>query len=138
MASIMELQVGVKVLLQNREGKYLLIRRSGEKYQEVVHKWDIPGGRINPGATLSDNLAREVDEETGLQMTSEPRLIAAQDILPTPEKHVVRLTYLGEAEGELRLSDEHDGFRWVTMDELKTFENLDRYLRKLLDEGVIS
>src|SRR3989338_10206398 len=133
----MELQVGVKVLLKNPEGKYLLIRRSAEKYKEVQHRWDIPGGRMNTGATLLDNLAREIDEETGLQMTSVPRLIAAQDILPTPEKHVVRLTYSGEADGELRLSDEHDGFRWVSMEELKVFENLDRYLRKLLDEGVI-
>jgi len=133
----MELQVGVKVLLKNLEGKYLLIRRSAEKYREVQHKWDIPGGRINTGATLLDNLAREVEEETGLRLTSAPRLIAAQDILPTPEKHVVRLTYVGETEGELRLSDEHNGFQWVTMEELKVFENLDRYLRKLLDEGVI-
>lgn len=133
----MELQVGVKVLLKNADGKYLLIRRSAEKYKEVQHKWDIPGGRINPGATLADNLTREVDEETGLKLTSVPRLIAAQDILPTPEKHVVRLTYIGEADGELRLSDEHDGFRWVTMEELKNFENLDRYLRKLLDDGTI-
>jgi len=133
----MELQVGVKVLLKNPEGKYLLIRRSAEKYKEVQHRWDIPGGRMNTGATLLDNLAREIDEETGLRLTSVPRLIAAQDILPTPEKHVVRLTYIGEADGELRLSDEHDGFRWVSMEELKVFENLDRYLRKLLDEGVI-
>jgi 8-oxo-dGTP diphosphatase len=133
----MELQIGVKVLLKNPEGKYLLIRRSAEKYKEVQHKWDIPGGRINPGATLLDNLEREVQEETGLQMTSVPRLIAAQDILPTPEKHVVRLTYIGEASGELRLSDEHDGYRWMTLEELKVFENLDRYLRKLLDDGTI-
>lgn len=134
----MELQVGVKVLLKNKDGKYLLIRRSADKYKEVQHKWDIPGGRINAGATLLDNLVREVDEETGLRLISTPRLVAAQDILPTPEKHVVRLTYIGEADGELRLGDEHDGFRWVSMEELKVFENLDRYLRKLLDEGVIS
>ena len=134
----MELQVGVKVLLKNRDGKYLLIRRSTEKYREVEHKWDIPGGRIRPGTTLADNLVREVAEETGLQMTSAPRLIAGQDILPSPEKHVVRLTYLGEADGELRLSDEHNGFRWVTLDELKVFENLDRYLRKLIDDGTVS
>ena len=34
----MELQVGVKVLLKNQEGKYLLIRRSTDRYQEVQHK----------------------------------------------------------------------------------------------------
>jgi len=52
----MELQVGVKALLRNKEGKYLLIRRSSEKYPEVGAKWDIVGGRINPGETLLENL----------------------------------------------------------------------------------
>jgi len=39
----MELQVGVKVLLKNKEGKFLLIRRSPKKYPEVGPKWDIVG-----------------------------------------------------------------------------------------------
>ena len=133
----MELQVGVKILLKNPEGKFLLIRRSAKKYPEVIHHWDIPGGRINLGATLMDNLAREVSEETGLALTTTPKIIGAQDILKAPEKHVVRITYVGEATGELQLSDEHEGFRWVSKEELLGFEHLDRYLKKLLDEGVI-
>ncbi|MCR8549350.1 NUDIX hydrolase [Salipiger sp. P9] len=31
--------------------------------------WCAPGGGANPGASLPDNLAREVHEETGLQVT---------------------------------------------------------------------
>ncbi len=133
----MELQVGVKIVLKNSEGKFLLIRRSAKKYPEVINNWDIPGGRINLGATLADNLAREVIEETGLTMSTSPRIIGAQDILLAPERHIVRITYVGEAAGELQLSDEHDGFRWVSKEELLGFEHLDRYLKKLLDEGVI-
>ena len=64
----MELQVGVKALLKNKEGKYLLVRRSSEKYPEVGARWDIVGGRINPGTPLFDNLKREVKEETGLDV----------------------------------------------------------------------
>jgi 8-oxo-dGTP diphosphatase len=126
----MELQVGVKVLLKNSEGKYLLIRRSPEKYPET-QKWDIPGGRINAGATLMENLKREVMEETGLAMTSEPRLIGAQDILKNG-RHVVRLTYMGEAEGEPKLSEEHTEFQWLPLSEMRTLENLDSYLKQLL------
>lgn len=60
----MELQVGVKILLRNNEGKYLLVRRSSEKYPEVGHyQWDIVGGRIDPGFPLLDNLNREIKEE---------------------------------------------------------------------------
>ncbi len=135
----MELQVGVKVLLRNPEGKFLLIRRSGEKYSFV--KWDIPGGRIDKGSSLHDNLVREVTEETGLSMTSKPRAIAAQDIFPSDKDiHVVRITYVGTTEGDPKLSEEHTEYRWITFAELKALkvEELDRYLKALLEEGAIS
>lgn len=131
----MELRVGVKAFLRSPQGKYLVLLRSPIKYPETK-KWDLPGGRINPGTTLMQNLEREIMEETGLTMTSEPKLIAAQDILKISGKHVVRLTYTGTAEGEPRLSDEHIDFKWVTLDELRTIDNLDSYAKALL--GLIS
>lgn len=135
----MELQVGVKVLLKNPEGKYLVIRRAADKYQEVQQKWDIPGGRINADSELLKNLMREVSEETGLDMTSTPKLIAAQDIFNTEqERHIVRLTYTGTAEGEPRLSEEHTEHMWVTLEDLHALKNLDKYLRELLDNSTIS
>ena len=88
------LQVGVKILLKNKDGKYLLIHRSAEKYPEVKDAWDIVGGRINLGTSLMENLSREVFEETKLKIVGEPKLIAAQDILKT-QRHIVRLTYVG-------------------------------------------
>jgi ADP-ribose pyrophosphatase YjhB (NUDIX family) len=102
----MELQVGVKVLLRNSRGKYLLLRRSDKKYSDVRGRWDIVGGRIKPGIRLVENLTREVKEETGLKIFGEPELIAAQDILRTPGKHVVRLTYLAKVEGKVKLDME--------------------------------
>ena len=101
----MELQVGVKALLKNKEGKYLLVKRSSEKYPDIKGEWDIVGGRIQPGSTLFDNLKREIREETKLNLEREPKLIASQDILQTEGRHVVRLTYLGEIEGQPRLND---------------------------------
>ena len=97
------LQVGVKILLKNKEGKYLLLRRSLEKYPEIKGRWDAVGGRIEPGTSLMDNLRREVREETALTIVGMPTLIGGQDILRVPGKHIVRLTYMGEAEGEIVL-----------------------------------
>lgn len=129
----MELQVGVKILIKNEEGNILLLRRSKEKYPEIANQWDIPGGRINPGTSLLENLAREVKEETGLTLVGTPVLLGAQDIFPSHvEKHIVRLTYVGHAEGEVVLSEEHDEYRFVEGKELKTLEGLDKYLRDLI------
>jgi len=132
----MELQVGVKVLLKNAEGKYLLLRRSLEKYPDIKGRWDIVGGRIEIGTPLLENLAREVKEETGMDLVGEPRLCAAQDILRAPGRHIVRLTYVGQAKGEIVLDmSENDQYRWLTGEELMRLEDVDVYVKGLLDKG---
>ncbi len=140
MEKTLTLQVGVKALLRNKEGKYLLIRRSLEKYPEVTKtRWDIVGGRINPGDTLMDNLRREIKEETDLDLVGEPRLVGAQDILRIAGRHVVRLTYIGEVAGEIHLDPvEHDDYNWQTIEEIKKRDDIDIYFKELLDKNLIN
>jgi 8-oxo-dGTP pyrophosphatase MutT (NUDIX family) len=134
----MELQVGVKILLKNKDGKYLVMLRSAIKYPYAGAQWEFSGGRIDPGTMLLDNLKREVKEETGLEITSEPKLIAAQDIMrPTKNRHIVRLTYVGEANGEVILSDEHTEYKWLSLEEIKKLEPIDQYLKEILDRKLI-
>ncbi len=130
----MELQVGVKILLRNSEGKYLLVRRSLTKYPEVGdHQWDIVGGRIDPGIPLLTNLEREVKEEVGLDLVNEPRLVAAQDILRISGRHVVRLTYIGKIQGEPKLDPgEHSEYGWFTLQEIINLQGLDLYFKEVL------
>ncbi len=129
----MQLQVGVKVYLRSPAGKYLLLERSASKYPEVKDRWDIVGGRIEIGTPLLTNLAREVLEETKLTITSEPKLIAAQDILRIADRHVVRLTYVAEiTETTPTLDEEHDNFGWFTLDELNSLEGFDQYAKAIL------
>ncbi len=64
--------------------------------------------------------------------------MAAQDILRMKDRHIVRLTYAGEIDGEPKLSEEHTDFKWFSIEELKHFNNgnLDMYFKELLDKGV--
>ena len=129
------LQVGVKALLQNERGEYLLLRRSLIKYPEVKGRWDIVGGRIKAGKTLLENLQREIEEETGLIFRGVPKLIAAQDILRNHERHVVRLTYLGQVTGVVNLDvTENDDYKWYEWKELNEIEDIDIYFKQLLDD----
>ena len=128
----MNLQVGVKLLVKDAQGRYLFLRRS-PSFKPGVQRWDIPGGRIEIEEPLDAALTREVREETGLKVKASS-LIAAQYIfVPEKDIHVVRLTYVGEVEaGEPVLSDEHSEYRWMTKDDAMK-EPLDKYLMEISD-----
>jgi ADP-ribose pyrophosphatase YjhB (NUDIX family) len=132
------LQVGVKALLKNKDGKFLLLKRNMEKYKGAKGTWDIVGGRINPGTSLIENLKREIEEETHLKITSEPKLIAAQDILHFSGKHVVRLTYTADIQGDIVLDiTENLEYKWLSIDEIKIHEDLDIYVKEVFDKNLL-
>lgn len=133
----MELQVGVKILLKNKEEKFLLGKRNPKIYPEIGEKWDIIGGRIDPGISLLENLKREIQEETSLKLIGNPKLIAAQDILRVKDRHVVRLTYLGEIQGSPIPNEESLKLKWFTFKEIKNLKNLDIYVKELIEQNLI-
>ncbi len=129
----MKLEIGVKAFITNNQGDYLLLKRTQPYPGDTEAKWDIPGGRIIAGETLAQALAREIKEETGLTMTSEPMIIQAQDILRVKDKHTVRLTYQVSAAGEVKLNPkEHSEFTWVPLEKIKDFHH-DTYLTPVLE-----
>jgi ADP-ribose pyrophosphatase YjhB (NUDIX family) len=134
----MNLQVGVKVFLKNKEGKILLLKRSEEKYGKTNGSWDIVGGRIDPGTGLMENLKREVQEETQLTIISTPKLIGAQDIIPNDERHIVRLTYVAHTSDEPVLDlSENTEYKWMSFEELSQESDLDTYAADLIQDGTL-
>jgi 8-oxo-dGTP diphosphatase len=131
----LKLQVGVKLLLENKDGKFLLLRKNGEVYK-TRNYLDMPGGRIDMGSSLMDNLKREIKEEIGVELHAQPELIFAQDIIK-PEKgiHVVRLVYKAKEEniGEIILDGDHLEYVWMEMKDMKGNSELDTYLLDVLE-----
>jgi ADP-ribose pyrophosphatase YjhB (NUDIX family) len=132
------LQVGVKAFLTKGDGRYLLVHRSAEKYKGTSGSWDIVGGRIDPGTRLMENLRREIQEETQMSIVGEPGLIHAQDIIPNAERHIVRLTYLAQTEGEPVLdTTENVEYKWLTSAEMLAHDDLDIYVKEILTLGLL-
>jgi len=134
----MKLQVGVKVLIKNSLGEYLFIKRSKLLASDTSPSWDIPGGRIGPTETLGNALRRELLEEIGHELDSEPSILLAQDIFVEKQQlHVVRLTYIVEEEvANVTLGDEHTDYAWFSPERLRDMK-FEPYLQEALQLHVL-
>ncbi|MGY1652080.1 NUDIX domain-containing protein [Geodermatophilus sp. SYSU D01119] len=65
-AAGLPVQACVGAVVLDDAGRLLLVRRRNEPGRGL---WSVPGGRVEPGESLVDAVAREVREETGLAVT---------------------------------------------------------------------
>ena len=94
-----------------RDGCVLASRRTAPP--RLAGSWEFPGGKVEPGETDQQALARELREELGLDAQVGDRL--GHDLL-IGTTAVLRV-YLATAVGEPRLVD-HDAHRWLGADQL--------------------
>ncbi len=103
-----------------RDGKILIVRRAR---MPALHLYTLPGGVVEAGETLAEAAAREVREETALEI--EPVALAGhreaivRDAQGRVERHFVILCYAARwLSGEPVLNEEIDDARWVDPAEL--------------------
>jgi 8-oxo-dGTP diphosphatase len=115
--------LAVRVLLTNQEGKILILKRSTDS-KTNPGKWELPGGKVNQNESFDHALIREVYEETNLKIALEHVVGASEQNL-----HIIRAVHIimsGKIiEGELNLSNEHEGYAWVLMETLSDYELAD-------------
>lgn len=99
--------VAVVALVTNAEGRVLLVEGGR-------HGWELPGGQVEEGESLLDALAREVREETGVEVAVE-RLAAVYSNTTPPSRLV--LAFLCRATGGAPTpSEETRAVEWVERD----------------------
>jgi ADP-ribose pyrophosphatase YjhB (NUDIX family) len=96
-------------------GKVVLIRR---KYAPLQGQWSLPGGGVEVGETLEAAVAREMLEETGLDVVVGPVIEVFDRIMRDDEErvryHYVLIDYLcWPIAGELRAGSDVDAAIWV-------------------------
>lgn len=101
-------------ILTDVDGRVLLMQRLPGKH--LAGLWEFPGGKLEPGETIQQALARELREELGVEVRACTPLIS----IPWryPEKsvrlHALRVTAWG---GEPTAREGHP-LRWVRVDEM--------------------
>ena len=115
-----------------QDGRALLIRRGSAP---LKGEWSIPGGLLEVGETIEQGVARELEEETGLNVQVIELIEVFERIFPAPpnadgtpgdparpQYHFVILDYLCEIRGgTLSAASDALEFAWAREEELVKF-----------------
>jgi len=108
--------LAVKAIIDDGDGRILMLRRSGSS-RLFAGTWEPPGGKVDAGEPYDAALLREVREETGLAIRLDT--VAGASHYEMPELRLAVLFMNARlVSGQVRLSDEHDEFRWVPLPDL--------------------
>lgn len=133
-----KLFVAAKALIV-KDGKVLLVRESS-KYEEGTNiaKYGVPGGRLKPGEKIEESLAREVKEETGLDISIGDPLVV-DEWRPTVRDEpwqIIGIFFKCQAlTEEVVLGDDHDHFVWIDPkdeDQYQIIENERKIIKRLI------
>jgi 8-oxo-dGTP diphosphatase len=126
------------VVIENQRA--LLIKRGSEP---LLGQWSIPGGTLELGESLQQGVARELLEETGLEVRVLDMIEAFDRIFldpaaanskdrPRPKYHYVIVDYLCERlAGEARAASDVTDIAYATEQELEKFQMTSTAMRVL-------
>jgi 8-oxo-dGTP diphosphatase len=92
----------------------VLVLRRSEFSKHFAGTWELPGGKLDRGESFDQALLREVVEETGLKIALE-RVAGATQYDMSEARLAVLFMEARPVGGAVRLSDEHDDFRWLPL-----------------------
>lgn len=106
----MILVVGAAIV---RHGTVLAARRTTPP--AAAGRWELPGGKVDPGESPDQALAREIDEELGCRVSLERWLDGEHPIGPA---HVLRAAVCRLVSEEPTAGTDHDELRWLGPEQL--------------------
>ncbi|MGW4345821.1 (deoxy)nucleoside triphosphate pyrophosphohydrolase [Streptomyces sp. NPDC004690] len=104
-------------------GRLLAARRSAPP--ELAGRWELPGGKVEPGERPEDALVRELREELGVDAEVAEPVPGSWPLRPPYELRVWTARLCPGSAAPKALQD-HDELRWLTPDEIWTVPWLDQ------------
>jgi len=117
-----------------RDGEVLIGQRRAN--QPMALLWEFPGGKIEPGESPQQALARELGEELGIEATIGPQLIRIRHNYRHGGAVDLQFFTVREFTGEIQ-NHIYEQIKWVKLADLPTFDFLaaDRGLIRDLAAG---
>jgi len=112
---------------------FLAVKRS-ENDTKFPGAWEFPGGHLEDGEDLKKGLIRELKEEIGFENDFEPIITHYTDEVKEKNGELIHdleidfIINVNKDEFEVKLSEEHSSYEWVTKDS----DYLDDYIKAKL------
>ncbi len=111
--------ITVVAALIEKDNKYLIAKRSTGS-EEVLGKWEFPGGKLEPGETEENAIEREIKEE--FEMDVEAQKYLTNNVCVYPSKTIdLRLYKCNYKAGEFHLHD-HSEYKFVGKDDILNYD----------------
>ena len=111
--------VHVVAAIIERQGRFLICRRKPEQVHPL--KWEFPGGKVEPGETPEQALARELEEELGILGAAGQEIMRYQFTYPGRDTITLMFFRVREFGGEPRNVIFHE-MRWEPAEKLAQFD----------------
>ena len=132
-----EIMIGVGAVIEDENGRILLVKHVPERGGFWQGKWICPGGRLETGETIEEGIKREVREETRLEIDLVTPLPPFDRVVSTNGNvslHVIYIDYLARVVGgELKPGSDVGEALWVEKQHIpQIWEELHEDTRRLL------
>lgn len=113
--------VVVAAALYDADGRVLAARRSAPP--ELAGRWELPGGKVEPGEIPESALVRELREELGVEAGPVSRVPGEWPLKPG---YVLRVWRCALVSGTPEPLQDHDDLRWLAPSDIWSVNWLDQ------------
>ena len=116
----MKIQIVLTGILRDKD-LFLIVKRN-ENDNLYPGVWEFPGGHLEDGETIKEGLKRELLEEIGYTDEFNPRITHYYDEIKSKNGKLIYnleidfIINVDRSNLEIKLSNEHSEYKWVTKD----------------------
>lgn len=125
----MKTKIGEYAIILNSNNEFLMLQ-----FKNLMNSWHFPGGRLDEGEEAVEGLIREIKEETNLEVINIKPVFTK--IFTEEKKYGVFFIAKVKEPYEVKISDEHQNFKWFKKEDIEKINLWQPFYKKLLEDNL--